>query len=78
MTQLERDLRKRINERLHQWINDSVDLYEMAGLSNRDGLQTVITQLIHALIGACIVFDIPPDKLTMFITEIIKRRTEHD
>jgi hypothetical protein len=74
--QLKRDLTKRINERLHLWVDDSIDLFEMAGLSHRDGLQAVIGQLIYSLAAACMVFDIPPDKLAAFITEAIKRRTK--
>jgi hypothetical protein len=32
---LERDLRRRIDDKLRRWVRDSLDLYEMAGLPER-------------------------------------------
>ena len=74
MTQLERDLERRISDRLHLWIKDSVELFEMAGLSEQRGLQAVVAQLVYSLIGACLAFDIPEDTLAHLISEGIKRK----
>jgi hypothetical protein len=46
----------------------------MAGLSEREGLQAVISQLLLSVVGAAMVFNIPPDKISDFINEAIKRR----
>jgi hypothetical protein len=69
MSQLERDLSDRITERLHLWIDDSIQLYEMADVSRVVCIRDIVTQLLHALIGAAITFDIPPSKLSEMITD---------
>jgi len=45
MSQLQRDLQKRIDEKLQLWVRDSTDLYEMAGLSTRTAWVDMLTTL---------------------------------
>jgi hypothetical protein len=51
VSQLRKDLNKRIRERHRLWLKDSVALYEMAGLSQDEAVYDILYALIVALIS---------------------------
>jgi len=53
--QLRIDLRKQIYRKLRQWVDDSVNLYDMVEISEQDAMQDVLTLLTS--ISALIVVD---------------------
>lgn len=69
MSQLRKDLHRRIDDRLYQWCTDSGQLYEMAGLHQREGVIDICFCLITALAAVSISLDMSPALLTKAIRE---------
>ena len=63
MSQLRDDLHRRITEKHHQWYNDSVDLYQMAGLRAHHLAQDVFTILMVEIVGYCARFNLGPEEI---------------
>jgi hypothetical protein len=67
--EIRRDLANRIDERLHLWIKDSVELYRMAELKPHDITVDIFLTLIAALVTASIKLKMPPEALAQSIQE---------
>jgi hypothetical protein len=62
MTELERDLQRRIKERLRLWMHDSFQLYDIAGIEHRRATATIATTLMEMLSAGMIANDVSPDE----------------
>lgn len=69
MNQLERDLKRRIQERLFTVVGDAFDLYEMADLDAKDAGAAISHELLVAFVKVCLFVNdgIPPTKQTVEI-----------
>jgi hypothetical protein len=59
---LERDLRRRIDDKLRRWVRDSLDLYEMAGLPEATAVAATIGALTCTLAHGFRQFKTPPER----------------
>jgi hypothetical protein len=71
MDSLSRDLEKRIDERLRQWIKDSLDLFDMAGLDG--GGYAVLYALLKALASGLHTIGASPNDAAEMLGDIMKR-----
>ena len=81
MSQLRDDLHRRITERHNQWHNDSVDLYQMAGLRAHHLAQDVFTILMVEIVGYCFRFNLEPEEIADAIDTaliVIKKEKERE
>ena len=74
MTQLRNDLRKRIFQRLSQWIIDSFELYEMADLHPTEAMNDIYTVLVNHIITCSGPMDIDADRLCYVIRKAFAER----
>lgn len=60
MTQLEKDLQRAIDDKLHKWMKDSFDLFLIAEMP-KEGAICVLHSLLHALAGGFAQFNMPDE-----------------
>jgi hypothetical protein len=60
MSQLHKDLNKRIDDKLHQWFIDSANLYKMADLDMEDFADDILTLLTAAISAISVEFKVHP------------------
>jgi hypothetical protein len=74
MTQLRRDLRRRIYSRLIQWNIDSFDLYDMAELSEEEAMEDIYTILLNNILSSSISMGMDADKLCYVLRRAFAER----
>jgi hypothetical protein len=71
MSQLERDIERRIHERLRLWINDSIELYRMAGLSFTNYYPAIAYALIQATVAMFVAVGLNRNEAHEILKEIM-------
>lgn len=62
ISQLRKDISRRCDEKLQQWVSDSINLYEMAGLSTRAAYVDILTSLSSLTVHAAVHAGVDPDE----------------
>jgi len=67
MSELRRDLRKRIYNRLVLWHTDSLSLYEMGELHPQEAIDDIYTVMLNCILTISQAMDMDADKLCYII-----------
>jgi hypothetical protein len=78
MSQLRKDISKRIREKHRMWLKDSINLYEMAGLSQAEAAYDILYALIIALISGCRANNISQERALELLDEWIEKFAEEE
>jgi hypothetical protein len=73
MTQLERDLIRRTHERLDNLVKDTFDLFDMAGLRERDAATTLSSAFLWGFIQS-IPDTIPIEEVLEIVAKALKHQ----
>jgi len=75
MNQLQRDLRRRIADKLQQWVSDSFDLYDMAEISQREAMSDILSVLLWHTATGLQYADVPKDEVASFIQNAMEAQS---
>jgi hypothetical protein len=64
-SQIRRDLHNRIDDRLHKWVKDSCQLYEMADLLPSEAVEDMLISLFTALCAFAAAYELDPDEVIL-------------
>jgi hypothetical protein len=73
MSQLRIDLRRRIADRLDQWTSDSVNLYAMVDLSEKEAADDIFAAMYFLLMRGVIAMEVDPEEFASCVRESLER-----
>ena len=77
-SQIQRDLERRLADKLAQWAKDSVDLYKMGNLSMRDALTDIIYMLVDLTAHMIVSWDLKEETIFRMLKLLIEEKREKE